>query len=84
MFVHHDVAGEPQYLETVQAELSSEAESKGVHLVGSCGFDSVPADMGSLFLQDNFPGGYFVHQLLAVQCVCAGCFSFMILIVYFF
>ena len=37
-------------------EYFEKAKEKGVHVVGSCGFDSVPADMGTIFLQDNFKG----------------------------
>lgn len=53
---HVDISGEPQYLETMQLKYAKEAEEKGVHIVGACGFDSVPADMGTLFLQDSFEG----------------------------
>lgn len=35
---------------------SEEAEQKGIHVIGSCGFDSVPADMGTVYLQNNFGG----------------------------
>lgn len=51
-----DISGEPQYLETMQLKYAKEAEEKGVHIVGACGFDSVPADLGTLFLQDSFEG----------------------------
>lgn len=66
-----DISGEPQYLETVQAELSGPARSKGVHVVGSCGFDSVPVDMGMVFLTDNFPGEYqyfMSHKQVIIFC----------------
>lgn len=53
---HVDISGEPQYLETVQLKYSKEAEEKGVHVVGACGFDSVPADLGTAFLQESFGG----------------------------
>ncbi|KAL7637794.1 UNVERIFIED_CONTAM: hypothetical protein RMT77_011406 [Armadillidium vulgare] len=53
---HVDISGEPQYLEEVQLLHSEKAKEKGIHVVGSCGFDSVPADMGTIFLQNNFEG----------------------------
>lgn len=53
---HVDISGEPEYLETMQLRYSKEAEEKGVHVVGSCGFDSIPADLGTLYLQEIFPG----------------------------
>nr|XP_053650130.1 saccharopine dehydrogenase-like oxidoreductase [Cherax quadricarinatus] len=53
---HVDISGEPEYLEKVQLRYSKEAQDNGVHVVGSCGFDSIPADLGTLYLQDIFPG----------------------------
>ncbi|CAF1243984.1 unnamed protein product, partial [Didymodactylos carnosus] len=41
-----DISGEPQFLETVQLRYNDEAEKQGVAIVGSCGFDSIIADMG--------------------------------------
>ncbi|XP_063876849.1 saccharopine dehydrogenase-like oxidoreductase [Scylla paramamosain] len=53
---HVDISGEPQYLEQAQLEYSEAAREAGVHVVGSCGFDSIPADLGTTFLQEVFPG----------------------------
>ncbi|MPC10261.1 saccharopine dehydrogenase-like oxidoreductase [Portunus trituberculatus] len=53
---HVDISGEPQYLEQAQLEYSEAAQKAGVHVVGSCGFDSIPADLGTTFLQQVFPG----------------------------
>lgn len=53
---HVDISGEPQYLEQSQLEYFDAAQKAGVHVVGSCGFDSIPADMGTTFLQEVFPG----------------------------
>ena len=30
--------------------------AKGIYIVGACGFDSVPADVGLEVLRDKFPG----------------------------
>ena len=43
---HIDVSGEPQFLETMQLRYHKEAKEKGVYIIGSCGFDSVPSDVG--------------------------------------
>lgn len=53
---HIDVCGEPQFLESMQLNYDSQAAEKGVYLIGSCGFDSIPADMGVLFTRDQFKG----------------------------
>ncbi|KAK7792581.1 hypothetical protein R5R35_008674 [Gryllus longicercus] len=53
---HVDVSGEPQYMERMQLEYHEAAEKKGVYIVSACGFDSIPADIGTVFLQDKFEG----------------------------
>lgn len=62
---HVDISGEPQYLEQSQLEYFDAAQKAGVHVVGSCGFDSIPADMGTTFLQEVFPGN---HSVIAECC----------------
>ena len=49
-----DVSGEPLYLETAEAELHDRARDAGVLVVTSCGFDSVPADLGAQFAAAAF------------------------------
>ncbi|XP_042322493.1 saccharopine dehydrogenase-like oxidoreductase [Sceloporus undulatus] len=51
-----DISGEPQFLEGIYLNYNDEAEEKGVYIVGSCGFDSIPADMGVLFTKNNLKG----------------------------
>nr|CAD7432905.1 unnamed protein product [Timema monikensis] len=53
---HVDVSGEPQYMERMQLEYHEEAKQKGVYVVSACGFDSVPADLGTIFLVNKFKG----------------------------
>ena len=53
---HVDVSGEPQYMETMQLKYNDQAREKGIYIVSACGFDSIPADMGVVFLQDKFEG----------------------------
>lgn len=57
MGTHHvDVSGEPQYMEKMQLLYHKAAEEKGVYIVSACGFDSIPTDLGIVFLQNNFEG----------------------------
>ncbi|XP_052768955.1 saccharopine dehydrogenase-like oxidoreductase [Mya arenaria] len=53
---HVDISGEPQYLEKMQLLYSGKAREAGVYIVGACGFDSVPADMGVAFATEQFKG----------------------------
>ena len=45
-----------QFLESMQLKYSKEAEEAEIHIVGACGFDSIPADCGLEFLKRNFNG----------------------------
>lgn len=51
-----DICGEPQFLEGMQLKYHSKAEAEGVFVIGSCGFDSIPADMGMLYIRSQFKG----------------------------
>jgi len=53
---HIDISGEPGFLEKVQMLYNKPASEAGVYIVGACGFDSIPAEMGLQYTQDNFPG----------------------------
>lgn len=53
---HVDVSGEPQYMERMQLEYHEQAKEKGVYVVSACGFDSIPADLGTVFLEQQFDG----------------------------
>lgn len=44
-----DICGEPEYLESIFLDYHYLAVQAGTVIVGSCGFDSVPSDMGVLF-----------------------------------
>lgn len=50
-----DLTGEAQFSEKVQTDLYDKAKEKGLYIVSSCGFDSIPADLSCLFLKDQFP-----------------------------
>uniref|UniRef100_A0A8D2ZQ14 Saccharopine dehydrogenase-like oxidoreductase n=1 Tax=Scophthalmus maximus TaxID=52904 RepID=A0A8D2ZQ14_SCOMX len=51
-----DISGEPQFLERMQLEYHTKASDKGVYVIGSCGFDSIPADLGILYTRRHFKG----------------------------
>ncbi|XP_060947483.1 saccharopine dehydrogenase-like oxidoreductase isoform X1 [Limanda limanda] len=51
-----DICGEPQFLERMQLEYHTKALDKGVFVIGSCGFDSIPADLGILYTHRQFKG----------------------------
>lgn len=53
---HIDISGEPQFLEGMQLNYNNQAAEKGVFIIGSCGFDSIPADMGVIYTRDQFRG----------------------------
>ncbi|CAF1075586.1 unnamed protein product [Rotaria sordida] len=42
-----DICGEPQFLETIQLRYDSQAQEREIAIVGSCGFDSLIADLGA-------------------------------------
>ncbi|XP_078262006.1 saccharopine dehydrogenase-like oxidoreductase [Rhinoraja longicauda] len=51
-----DISGEPQFLESMQLKYNASAAEKGIYVVGSCGFDSIPADMGVLYTRNQLKG----------------------------
>uniref|UniRef100_A0AAY5KZ34 Saccharopine dehydrogenase-like oxidoreductase n=1 Tax=Esox lucius TaxID=8010 RepID=A0AAY5KZ34_ESOLU len=44
------------FLESMQLNYDSQAADKGLYIVGSCGFDSIPADLGVIYTRDQFKG----------------------------
>ncbi|KAG4081178.1 hypothetical protein HA402_014626 [Bradysia odoriphaga] len=53
---HVDLAGDPFFLEGMQLKYHDKAVEAGVFIVGSCGFDSIPANLGIIELQKNCSG----------------------------
>ncbi|KAJ1366321.1 Lipid droplet localized protein [Parelaphostrongylus tenuis] len=51
-----DISGEPAFLEKMQMLYSEKAKEKGVYVVGACGWDSIPCDLGVNFLKEKFDG----------------------------
>jgi short subunit dehydrogenase-like uncharacterized protein len=52
-----DLTGEPEFVDLMWLRYHAEAERTGARLVHSCGFDSIPYDLGALFTVDELPGG---------------------------
>ncbi|XP_069625413.1 saccharopine dehydrogenase-like oxidoreductase [Ranitomeya imitator] len=51
-----DISGEPKFLESMHMKYDRQAADRGVYVVGSCGFDSIPADLGVLFTRNSIQG----------------------------
>ncbi|KAJ8976727.1 hypothetical protein NQ317_004278 [Molorchus minor] len=51
-----DIDAEHQFMEKVQLELDEAAKEKGVYVISGCGFDSIPTDMGIVYVQQEFEG----------------------------
>lgn len=48
-----DLSGEPAWMHDIIAAYSDKAKQSGARIVHSCGFDSVPFDLGVYFLQQH-------------------------------
>ena len=48
-----DLCGEPGFMYKIIKECSDEAKNSGSRVVFSCGFDSIPFDLGVLFVQEE-------------------------------
>ncbi|XP_018320675.1 saccharopine dehydrogenase-like oxidoreductase [Agrilus planipennis] len=51
-----DVTGESQYMDQIQLKYGDACKEKGIYIVSACGFDSIPADLGVIFLENKFEG----------------------------
>jgi short subunit dehydrogenase-like uncharacterized protein len=52
-----DSTGEPQFVQMLLRRYAEEAQRRNVRIVPSCGFDSIPADLGALFTVNHLPRG---------------------------
>jgi saccharopine dehydrogenase (NAD+, L-glutamate forming) len=50
-----DLTGEPEFVDLMWLRHHAEAERSGARLVHSCGFDSIPYDLGALFTVEQLP-----------------------------
>jgi short subunit dehydrogenase-like uncharacterized protein len=52
-----DLTGEPEFVDLMWLRHHATAERSGARLVHSCGFDSIPYDLGALFTVQRLPEG---------------------------
>ena len=50
-----DLTGEPEFVDLMWLRHHDEAERSGARIVHSCGFDSIPHDLGAMFTVDQLP-----------------------------
>lgn len=48
-----DLCGEPNWMQAMIAKYETQAKESGARIVFSCGFDSIPFDLGVFFLQQH-------------------------------
>jgi short subunit dehydrogenase-like uncharacterized protein len=52
-----DLTGEPEFVDLMWLRYHAQAQRSGARLVHSCGFDSIPYDLGALFTVQQLPEG---------------------------
>jgi short subunit dehydrogenase-like uncharacterized protein len=52
-----DLTGEPEFVDLMWLRHHAQAEQTGARIVHSCGFDSIPYDLGALFTVEQLPDG---------------------------
>lgn len=53
---HIDISGESTYIESSQIEYDAKAQESGSLIISTCGWDSIPNDVGVDFLKKHFEG----------------------------
>ncbi|XP_056641780.1 saccharopine dehydrogenase-like oxidoreductase [Diorhabda sublineata] len=53
---HVDITAEPEYIETMYTKYHAPAQEKGVYIVMCCGVDTIPSDLGLVYLEQQFDG----------------------------
>jgi short subunit dehydrogenase-like uncharacterized protein len=56
-----DLTGEPEFVDLMWLRYHEEAQRTGARLVHSCGFDSIPYDLGALYTVGQLPAGVPIH-----------------------
>ncbi|KFO25469.1 Putative saccharopine dehydrogenase, partial [Fukomys damarensis] len=51
-----DICGEPEFLELMYWKYHEKAAEKGAYIIGSSGFDSIPADLGVIYTRNKMNG----------------------------
>ncbi|MGZ4187408.1 MAG: saccharopine dehydrogenase family protein [Solirubrobacteraceae bacterium] len=52
-----DLTGEPEFVDLMWLRYHEQAQQSGARLVHSCGFDSIPYDLGALYAVEHLPEG---------------------------
>jgi short subunit dehydrogenase-like uncharacterized protein len=52
-----DLTGEPEFVDEMWLRYHEQAEASGARIVHSCGFDSIPYDLGVLYTVNHLPEG---------------------------
>ena len=53
-----DITGEAHWIRTIIDKFHEDAKKKKIKIVNSCGFDSIPSDMGVYFIQNEIKKAY--------------------------
>lgn len=53
---HIDISGEPNYIEAMAIDYHHQAKEKGIIIISTCGWDSIPCDLGVHFTKQQFLG----------------------------
>lgn len=56
-----DLSGEAQWIKRMIAAYESDAKASGARIVNSCGFDSIPSDLGVKYLQQQAQKKFGTH-----------------------
>jgi len=56
-----DLTGEPEFVDQMWLRHHAQAEQSGARIVHSCGFDSIPYDLGVLYTVEHLPEGVPIH-----------------------
>ena len=51
-----------QFLDGMQVKYDKEAREAGVYILGSCGFDTVPNDLGVIYTRDQAKGIFYLKK----------------------
>lgn len=62
-----DLTGETPFIRSMIDRYEADAQSSGARICNSCGFDSLPSDLGTLFMQQQFHARYG-HYASEVKC----------------
>ncbi|MFE6270013.1 saccharopine dehydrogenase family protein [Streptomyces goshikiensis] len=52
-----DLTGEPEFVDRTYVEHDAQARETGARIVHACGFDSIPADLGTYYTVNQLPEG---------------------------